>query len=121
MTTKAVGLLAGWKRRETEHCVVLTLQLIESELAPGKPELGRVMLAVSDGQLCSLARDLTRAAEKRGLEVQPKGPFHNALSGADRLLGRLMKSAAPRHRPKRLETRLLPDFSATSALASPTA
>lgn len=75
MHIRAMGLLTGWKRATSTNHIVLTLKVAETaeEYAADRP--GRVHIAIDDWQLCSLARDLARAARERGLEVWPSpGP-----------------------------------------------
>jgi hypothetical protein len=90
MTMKAAGLLAGWKRRDAEHCLVVTMQIIEGGQSHDQREFGRLSLGISDDQLCSLARDLSRAASERGLVVWPTGKAAGAPSAVDRMLNRFM-------------------------------
>lgn len=87
MPTITSGLLAGWKRRDTEHSVVLILQVIEGAINGDDPEIGKVALAISEQQLCSLARDLSRAAGERRLNVWSSGRYF----GLDRLIDRIMR------------------------------
>lgn len=97
MATLAMGLLAGWKRKSAEHYIVLSIQVLESSGGLNNPEVGKVVVALSDQQLCSLSRDLVRAARERGLEVWPKRHGEDPKAGAiDKILGRIFSS---RRRP----------------------
>lgn len=86
------GLLFGWKRRNTGHCLVLTMKVLDDDaLCAGDAK--RVHLAISDEKLCSLARDLHRAAQERGLIVWPRNAF---IGRPVSLLERLLESFARR-------------------------
>ncbi|PZU58848.1 MAG: hypothetical protein DI547_08715 [Sphingobium sp.] len=63
------GALAGWQRIMTGYGCVLTLQVGESEEQFETHEYQRVLVAMNDRQLRSLARDLQRAAEARGINL----------------------------------------------------
>jgi len=92
-----MGLLAGWKRKSAEHYIVLSIQVLESGGGLNQPDLGKVVVAISDQQLCSLSRDLVRAAKERGLEIWPKNRGEDPQAGAiDKILGRIFSS---RRRP----------------------
>ncbi len=118
MATKAVGLLAGWRQREAEHCLVLTLQILESEQAAEDKEFGKAMLAVSDGQLCSLIRDLSRTAVSRNLEIWPRGARGRPPGGVDRLLSRLLGRRKPRPASHDAAVLLLPHLETLDKLAA---
>lgn len=64
----------GWKRSVSEHGVVLSLQLALSEADARNKQYDSISLAMNDRQLRSLARDLQRAAEERGIDLwaEPK-------------------------------------------------
>jgi hypothetical protein len=99
MATLAMGLLAGWKRKSAEHYIVLSIQVLESGGGLNQPEVGKVVIAISDQQLCSLSRDLVRAAKERGLEVWPNRREDDPKAGAiDKILGRIFSS---RRRPSK--------------------
>lgn len=72
MSDLSVGALIGWKRAWSQNGIVLTFQVAESTKAFQERDLRKVALAMNDRQLRSLARDLTRAAEERGIEIWPK-------------------------------------------------
>lgn len=66
MTPKAV---VGWKREQSRHGIVLTLQLIADRDAYRERRFDQMSIVLSDRQLRSLARDLIRASAARGMEV----------------------------------------------------
>ena len=70
--TLTTGALAGWRRRGTDHGCVLELQLASKVADFTERRLSRVAVALNDRQLRSLARDLSRAAEERGIELWPR-------------------------------------------------
>jgi hypothetical protein len=61
------GALVGWKRQPTEHGCVLTIQLAASSRDFNDRNFDVVHLSMNERQLRSLARDLARAADDRGL------------------------------------------------------
>lgn len=61
--------VVGWKREETQHGIVVTLQLIGDATAYHEGRVDRVPIVLSNRQLRSLARDLARASRQRGMEV----------------------------------------------------
>jgi hypothetical protein len=63
------GALAGWNRTMTTYGCVLTLQVGETEEQFETHDYQRVLVALNDRQLRSLARDLQRAAEFRGIKL----------------------------------------------------
>ena len=69
------GALAGWQRDMTHFGCVLTLQVAQSQSEFDEGEFQRVIVALNDRQLRSLARDLERAATTRGLKLwgKPRG------------------------------------------------
>lgn len=69
------GALAGWQRDMTHYGCVLTLQIAQSQDEFADREFQRVIVALNDRQLRSLARDLERAAERRGIKLwgKPRG------------------------------------------------
>jgi hypothetical protein len=93
MVTHYAGLRAGWRHRDAEHCLVLSLQAMNGHVK-GEEGYDKLSLAIGDEQLCSLARDLSRAAKSRGLEVWPTKPGV-IRSGVDRLVSRLTRSRQP--------------------------
>lgn len=73
------GALAGWQRTMTNYGCVLTIQIGESEEQFETHEYQRVLVALNDRQLRSLARDLQRAAETRGIKLWGKPGFFARL------------------------------------------
>jgi hypothetical protein len=69
----ASGALAGWKRRPTDYGWIVDLQLAGSANDVERQRWTKVVVALDDQRLASLVRDLTRAAEARGVLVWPKG------------------------------------------------
>ncbi|PAX06326.1 hypothetical protein [Sphingomonas lenta] len=72
MAKQSIGALAGWKRSEVEHGVVLALQLVRSADAYRERDFDVVEVTMNDRQLRSLARDLIRAAHARGLDLHAR-------------------------------------------------
>lgn len=66
---RMVGALVGWRRSESEHGIVLLMQLAATGDDARNLDFDRVTLALNDRQLRSLARDLQRAADQRGLDL----------------------------------------------------
>lgn len=66
------GALAGWQRTMTNYGCVLTLQVGETQEQFETHEYQRVIVALNDRQLRSMARDLQRAAEVRGIKLWGK-------------------------------------------------
>jgi hypothetical protein len=69
-----LGALAGWRRTGTDSGCVLELQLVASKQDFEARNFIRVDMALNDRQLRSLARDLARAAEERGVRLWGKKP-----------------------------------------------
>ena len=90
MSTLCAGLLAGWKRQQLTHCLVVTLQTVDEETDPHNPVFNKVALGISDEMLCSLARDLTRAASARGYDIWSREPMRRPPGLVDRLLKRML-------------------------------
>ena len=67
--------LVGWKRTSTRNGIVLTLQLTETRANFASCEFEKVSVALNERQLRSLARDLTRAAEERGITLFARKPW----------------------------------------------
>ena len=67
--------VAGWRRFDGEHGIVLRIQVFANARAFAEERLERVDLVLNDRQLRSLARDLARAAEQRGLDLRAKRPW----------------------------------------------
>ena len=94
MASTIMGLLAGWKRRDASHGVVVTLQFVDGTQSTDVPAFSKIVLAIGDEQLCSLTRDLARAARERDLKVWAK-KRPSILLGVDRLLERLLRPQRP--------------------------
>jgi hypothetical protein len=69
---RLIGALVGWKRAPSSNGIVLTLQVAEAASDFRDKDFAHVNLALNERQLRSLARDLTRAAEDRGIDIFPK-------------------------------------------------
>lgn len=90
MPVLMMGLLAGWKRRDTSHGLVLTLEVIDAAEATNPTDFAKVVVALGDEQLCALTRDLARAAKTRNLPIW-KSRRSSIARGVDRLLDRILK------------------------------
>jgi hypothetical protein len=66
------GALVGWKRGPTDHGIILTLQVASDASDFTNRDFAQVDLALNERQLRSLARDLSRAAEERGIALFAK-------------------------------------------------
>lgn len=66
---RMAAALIGWKRSLSDHGIILSLQLASSREDAQNREFDSVSLALNDRQLRSLARDLQRAADERGLKL----------------------------------------------------
>lgn len=77
------GALAGWRRRQMESGVVLRLQISTTVDDYRNKSFQHCNVALNDRQLRSLARDLARAAEERGIQL------HSDVSLLRRLVRRL--------------------------------
>lgn len=77
-----VGALVGWKREPSQHGMIISLQVLNPDTGVEEKKFQRVSLALNDRQLRSLARDLQRAADERGL----------SLWGASKLRSQYLKS-----------------------------
>lgn len=67
------GALIGWRREESEHGIVLRVQLAPSVDAVRADRLEAIDITLNDRQLRSLTRDLMRAAHGRGLDLFSSG------------------------------------------------
>lgn len=74
-----VGALIGWKRQPSEHGMIISFQLLAPEASVEKRESDRVSLALNDRQLRSLARDLQRAADERGIKLWASSKWRRFL------------------------------------------
>lgn len=72
------------------HCLVVTLQTVDEQTDPQNPVFNNVSLGISDEMLCSLARDLTRAASARGYDIWSREPLRRPPGPVDRLLKRML-------------------------------
>lgn len=99
MSTLCSGLLAGWKRQQLTHCLVVTLQTVDDQTDPQNPVFNKVALGISDEMLCSLARDLTRAASARGFDIWGPEPLRRPMGVVDRMLRRMLASRYHRNSP----------------------
>jgi hypothetical protein len=77
-----VGALVGWKREPSQNGMIISLQVLDPQTKVEDKQFQRVSLALNDRQLRSLARDLQRAADERGL----------TLWGGSKLRSRYLKS-----------------------------
>ncbi len=73
------GALIGWERLSTRNGVVMNLQLVETSAQYQDKAYHRVAMALNDRQLRSLARDLIRAAKRRGIDLRARPPLHRRL------------------------------------------
>lgn len=73
--TAGARSLIGWKRQRTLNGIVLTMQLVRTVEDVRTGQIAEMNIALNDRQLRSLARDLTRAAGERGIELfyRPQG------------------------------------------------
>lgn len=69
MLSEMAGGLVGWRRNQVPGGTVLTLQVATSTQAFHDDDYTRVYLALNDRQLRSLARDLYRATEAKGIPL----------------------------------------------------
>jgi hypothetical protein len=81
MEEAMIGALAGWRRHETPHGIVLNLQIAASAEKVAARDFMPVAVALNDRQLRSLARDLTRAAASRGIDLWPRQSLWKTLIG----------------------------------------
>lgn len=75
MELAATGALAGWKRSPAANGILLTVQIAQTTESFQNREFATVHMALNDRQLRSLARDLARAAEERGIDLWAKRPW----------------------------------------------
>ena len=71
MLIVATGALVGWEREPTAHGIVISLEIMTARSAEDSSGVVVAQVALNDRQLRSLARDLRRAADERGLELRP--------------------------------------------------
>ncbi len=81
MEEAMIGALAGWRRHETPHGIVLNLQIAASAEKIAARDFMPVTVVLNDRQLRSLARDLTRAAASRGIDLWPRQSLWKTLIG----------------------------------------
>jgi hypothetical protein len=73
MTTgHVVGSLAGWKRQVGSNGCVFKLQVAESQADMQQGVYRDVIVAMNDIQIGSFAREMQRAANRRGVTVWEK-------------------------------------------------
>lgn len=73
------GALIGWERLSTRNGVIMNLQLVETSAQYKDKAYHRVAMALNDRQLRSLARDLIRAAKRRGIDLGARPPFRRRM------------------------------------------
>ncbi len=78
---RIVGALIGWKRRGSDHGIVLSLQIATSFARAESKDFDHISLALNDRQLRSLARDLQRAAAQRNMRLFAKPAWHRYVCG----------------------------------------
>jgi hypothetical protein len=71
MTAVATGALVGWERNPAAYGIILRMQILTTRDDEGFSNFVEVQVALNDRQLRSLARDLRRAADERGLQLRP--------------------------------------------------
>ncbi len=69
MLVEMAGALAGWRRDRTSGGTVLTLQIANSAESFRSGNYTQVHLALNDRQLRSLARELYRATDEKGIAL----------------------------------------------------
>jgi hypothetical protein len=77
-----LSILTGWRREGRGAEVVITFQIAETSENITSGDFKTVAINMSDRQLCSLVRDLRRAAAERGLD-----PWAHKRRSAPRNLG----------------------------------
>ncbi len=75
---RLVGALLGWKRDPSENGTVITLQVLALDPAEGRKPVD-VSVALNDRQIRSLARDLQRAADARGITLWARPKWWRAI------------------------------------------
>lgn len=75
MTKESISALAGWKRSEADHGIMLALQLVASPRHFRERDFELVQVTLNDRQLRSLTRDLIRASRARGLDLGAAPPW----------------------------------------------
>jgi len=91
-----MSLLGGWKRSNGGHGVVIKLQLADNATALAHRLYETVYVELNDDQLCSLARELKRAARERGFDPwaherpvrRDRGSRAARLAWLNRILGK---------------------------------
>jgi hypothetical protein len=91
-----MSLLGGWKRSNSGHGVVIKLQLAQNATALAHRMFDTVHVELNDDQLCSLARELKRAARERGFDPwaherpvrRDRTPKAARLTWLNRILGK---------------------------------
>jgi len=88
-------IVIGWKREQTEHGSVLTFQLAETAIDARTGHLLQSSVVMNDRQLRSLARDLARAADERGLELFARPTWWRRLFASGRQVRSSLSSSQP--------------------------
>lgn len=85
---RLTGALIGWERHGSEHGCVVTLQIVENATQFQDRQYHRVSMALNERQLRSLARDLARASQARGIDLHARQTLpHRVMTGIKALLG----------------------------------
>lgn len=80
------AIVAGWRREQSANGIVLTMQIAFTRQQADKRNWEKLPLVLNDRQLRSLTRDLTRAAQERGIRLFATAPWWRRL--LTRLFGR---------------------------------
>jgi hypothetical protein len=80
------AIVAGWRREQSANGIVLTVQLAFTRQQADERRWEKLPLVLNDRQLRSLTRDLTRAAQERGIRLFAPAPWWRWLTA--RLTGR---------------------------------
>jgi hypothetical protein len=76
-----MGALAGWRRQMTPTGCVFKLEITEHADPGEEDDFRHVDIILDDKQIGSLARDLLRAADRRGIDLWPKPTLVGQLLG----------------------------------------
>lgn len=99
MAAEFAGLLAGWKHRDVGIGTSLTLQVVHPSGGLEDHALHKAIVLLSDERLCSLVRDLHRAADARNLRVDSPSTRGGLRSGLDNLIELLIEKIIRPTRP----------------------
>lgn len=80
---RLVGALLGWKRQPSENGIVITLQVLTVDSAEDRQHVD-VSLALNERQIRSLARDMQRAANARGIRLWSRPKWWQAILASAR-------------------------------------